>query len=212
MNSTKPCRHMRPALALWVGHDLDEVEEKQVRRHVAECGGCRDFSQRLQGSQHVLEHAGAATASLETPEPSLWPDVRGTLLQRARRSSVLRSPSSGRIQRWLPVGALTAACLTIWFSSQGDLPVRWPDKMAGLHNGFHQQVTQPVMEQLQQYDSSQLPDFSNWPRSLDQLEFPRDFPLNGKNIPPMSLPQGMPSVRSHLDVQPGLEVDRLGRF
>lgn len=195
MKSMKPCKQMRPALALWIGHDLDEAEEKQVRRHVAECGGCRDYSQQLQGSQHVLEQTGAVTAALEVTDDSLWPEVRGTLLQRARRSSV--RPSAGRIQRLLPIGALTAACLTIWFSSQNDLPLHWPEKVSN----FRGTLVEPMMNHAPQW-----PGFDNLPRTLERIELPKEFPLNGKT----SLPKSLPSVSYPLDVPGRLDADGYG--
>lgn len=126
-NAMNACKNMKSSLALWVGHDLDEAEEKEVRRHVAVCESCREYSLELQETQGILEQT-VASRVVDADAPSIWPELRATLLQRARRANSVAAGNSGfwRLQNLLPAGALTAACLTIWFASNNQLPSEMP--------------------------------------------------------------------------------------
>ena len=103
------CRRMRNLLALWVGNDLDESHQFTVRRHVIECPSCRDYWQQLQASQQVIEASRFAPAVTE--HRSLWPAVRSQL------AVSLPASAWGQPLGWLPVGALAAACVAVWFGA-----------------------------------------------------------------------------------------------
>jgi hypothetical protein len=167
------CKNMKSSLALWVGHDLDESEEREVRRHVAVCESCREYSLELQETQGILEQT-VASRVVDADSPSIWPELRATLLQRARRSTSTAAGNSGfwRMQNLLPAGALAAACLTIWFGSNNQLPSEMPTVARPHH-------TAPST-------------FSDWPGSQD----PGVMPVVGN---PEDL---MPSSRSRELLRP----------
>lgn len=175
------CKSMKSLLALWVGHDLDEAEEKEVRRHVADCEPCREFSVELRGSQEVLEKTVSTTLPVAADSPSIWPELRATLLHRSRRTAASSSTtawSSGfwRVQNWFPVGAISAACLTIWFasSSNSGLPSEWPSEVRAVRSVPSQSTADltPFLERKVHPAMQSFSDAaSNAPRDLSRLRY-----------------------------------------
>lgn len=105
------CDRMRLLIGLCVGDDVDEEERAEVRRHVSTCPNCRDQWVRLQSGQKVLELAGNPSAAEEVERTSVWPQLQRQIV------SLQSRPASRNWQRWVPVGALAAACLGMLVSS-----------------------------------------------------------------------------------------------
>lgn len=103
------CRRIRPLLALWVGNDLDELQQFLAQRHLAECPPCRDYWHELQASHRVKE-AGRLVENI-SGQNSLWSEIRPQLAMASLASQ--RTHSFG----WLPAGALAAACLVVWLGA-----------------------------------------------------------------------------------------------
>lgn len=96
------CRQAKADIALWVGEDLQDAQQKEeLRRHLASCPECRAHYKRMKRTFAVLERADR-DATYDSSD-SLWPH----LAQRISRHS---AGSPGRFNGWLPFAAMTAAC------------------------------------------------------------------------------------------------------
>lgn len=98
------CRQAKAEIALWVGQDLpDPSRREHLRRHVAQCPGCRVHFKRLKSTLRLLE----STDHEQTYDvgDSLWPAL-------ARRIECLENSGAptSRFNGWLPFVAVTAAC------------------------------------------------------------------------------------------------------
>ena len=93
-------------MALAAGEDLDQTTWLQVERHLAECPECREFQKQMTAAMDKL--LSVPEPFSEEDESSLWPAV-------AQRIEVLRAAGSlrQRAVNWMPLVAVTAACLLV---------------------------------------------------------------------------------------------------
>ena len=98
------CRTVRKKIALWVGKDLNQAEDAQVREHLDHCPECHQHAQRMLASSNAL--ADFNDDSVCTRKASLWPKVQHEL------ASEPASPRR-RQQGSLPVLAVAAVAIVL---------------------------------------------------------------------------------------------------
>ena len=106
------CNRARSEIALWVGHDLQEPIQQEVRRHVADCPECRCHWSRLKAGRQALQESSRELVTVS--EGSLWPGLAACM--RAREAFSQRHRFNG----WLPATAVVASWLMIagfWLQS-----------------------------------------------------------------------------------------------
>ncbi|MBD3675560.1 MAG: zf-HC2 domain-containing protein [Planctomycetaceae bacterium] len=105
------CKWSTQELALSAGHDLDQVSEQELRRHLAECPDCHDQWNRFRDSTAVLEQAASEDFG-PTESPQLWASVSRKL----PRPSQPRSKSSHSwtlANTWVPLVAAASLILAL---------------------------------------------------------------------------------------------------
>jgi hypothetical protein len=116
----RKCHRTRALLALWVGRDLHDDAQTTVRQHLAECPCCRRHWQGLQSGQWALEQSRSLPRETTGNTDSLWPVLHARM--RSQQQNAMRPANWQRMNAWLPVGALAAACLAIVFAAQTSPP------------------------------------------------------------------------------------------
>lgn len=111
------CKKIRRLLSLFQTGDLDEAAARTVRMHLIGCPDCRRLSKELDQSLAALEILREQGRPCKlTP---LWPDLSYRIARLQRES--------GTLAGWIPVGVLSAACLTVYLwgsTSLSGLPFR----------------------------------------------------------------------------------------
>lgn len=105
------CKWSTQELALSAGHDLDQVSEQELRRHLAECPDCHDRWNRFRDSTAALQQAASENFG-PTESPQLWASVSRKL----PRASQLRSKSSHSwtlANTWVPLVAAASLILAL---------------------------------------------------------------------------------------------------
>ena len=101
------CRDTRRMLALWVGNDLGEGHVAGIERHLATCPQCRDVCRDLQNSHQALCTLPMLSVAGRSESASIWPGISQQI-----RQTYVATPILGW-RRWLPTGALAAACVAM---------------------------------------------------------------------------------------------------
>ena len=104
------CRQARLEIALWAGSDLDSAAERSVRRHLAECLGCRQYRERMLSAMGCLEQVDSGPDEAARVD-SIWPSLSNVLSRRERDTRIRR------FNGWvagLAVAATLLATVTIW--------------------------------------------------------------------------------------------------
>lgn len=105
------CRDARNDIALYAGGDLDDASRLQeLRRHVAECSGCRERYQSARGALKVLRGAAAgveAASGTWDSSGSLWPSIQREMSRPPQPASVR---ALRQLRHWTPFAAMTVAC------------------------------------------------------------------------------------------------------
>jgi len=154
------CRRARPNIALWIGNDLDEQSEQDVRRHLAVCPQCREYAHALRTSLRVLEQSERMPGT--QMHDSVWPD----LSKRLRPAETRRR--SERFNGWMPALAVVAACLTLVLISNNTTPqgagrpagdeLTYPPVVIRVGNPDVQSVRFPVRNNSAAIDFGGLPE------------------------------------------------------
>lgn len=158
------CSRIKNLLALSAGHDIDEEEAAETRRHLSHCSRCREHQQKIEAAQQMLEQVAAASRlspgdgeagdglSGNRLPGSRLPGTRGSGSRgstsrdtgsiwpqvRARLLAQQARPARQTFNGWLPVGAVAAACLAILVVAETPQPQRQYAEQSA-------RVVQPVM-------------------------------------------------------------------
>lgn len=141
------CKSARSAIALWVGNDLDEHAERELRQHVEQCPQCRGFRHELEHSLQLLQESDSSAENVshsQNLQDSIWPmlDVRIAARQ---------STATNRFNGWLPALAVSAACLMILaFAKNSSVPFagHGPDDSFEALAGSDSLLNRPVQVQM----------------------------------------------------------------
>lgn len=165
------CKRARVQIALQVGQDLDELEERQLRRHVAVCPDCREHQQRLKVDYAVLQECGGDGDC--GPPRSVWPAVSERIVMLQRESAL-----QYRFNGWVPAAVVTAASLLMFVFTGSPSTRQWDE---GEDNVAVQSLipipAQPVAEPGPWRASPYAA-----PRGRDIRQFQAGFPQGGPSF------------------------------
>lgn len=99
------CKRARANIALWVGDDLDDSAERDLRRHVVDCPACHEYWHDMKTGLQILQDSQGRAKSTGK---SLWPSLATALVPEHQYAS---RPS--RFNGWVPAVAVAAACLAM---------------------------------------------------------------------------------------------------
>lgn len=103
------CKRAKANIALWVGDDLEDVAEHELRQHLSECADCHEHSLRMKSCLHCLRNPD--DLSVPTVSESVWPDLAVRL---PSRDSMW---TRGNFNGWVPAALIAASCLVILYSA-----------------------------------------------------------------------------------------------
>jgi len=101
------CEHVRSRLDDQLDGELGSRESEEVRRHLAECSGCRAELAALEELRRRVEGLPVALA----PSRDLWPGIAARLARPAAASAA-RSPWPAW-SRWLGAAAAAVVCAAV---------------------------------------------------------------------------------------------------
>jgi Putative zinc-finger len=101
------CNRAKIQLALLVGNDLEPASAEEVRKHLAQCSGCRGHFARLSESLEVMQLP--VEGKWGSYDDSLWKE----LSVRLAPESVAQKPH--RLNGWAATLAVAAACSAMFF-------------------------------------------------------------------------------------------------
>lgn len=104
------CKQAKRDIALWAGHDLDDPTQKAaLRRHISGCPCCREHYHQMKRTLEVLERAERPVTYVTGD--SLWPELASRISHARHRPA--SSWNTERFHGWMPLVAMTAACLIL---------------------------------------------------------------------------------------------------
>jgi len=172
------CKQAKAQIALLAGNDLEPVATQEIRRHLDECGGCRQQLQQLRSCLEALQ--APAHDALSGEQESLWPQLSVRLAKQAPQ----RQPH--RLNGWAPALTVAAACsIMFWFAarqtSNDGLPAESPMAVSPVNSPG--------------YD--RLPDLERFaPRNSDDFSSIMPLSRRGEGTRNMLVPVNEPAQRS----------------
>jgi hypothetical protein len=160
------CKRAKTQLALLIGNDLEPVAVQEVRKHLDECGSCREHLQRLSASLDVLQ--APVNSTWNTQSESLWPKLSVRLASQGAPSK------AHRMNGWAASLSVAAACTAMFLVARHQFPsesVSPPQERIDLKtiSGPPIQPLHPFLRQLEERSQ---------PRRSDD-----DFELRSDRIP-----------------------------
>jgi len=163
------CKRAKTQLALLIGNDLEPVAVQEVRKHLDECGSCREHLQRLSASLDVLQAPVNSTWNAQSE--SLWPKLSVRLASQGAPSK------AHRMNGWAASLSVAAACTAMFLVARH----QFPSESAPAQQGIQ---LEPVLEQP-------IPPLHPFLRRLEKMQ-PRpsddDSELRSDRIPDMVVP------------------------
>src|SRR5579862_3475937 len=108
------CKRAKTQLALLIGNDLEPVAVQDVRKHLDECGSCREHLQRLSASLDVLQ--APANSAWNPQSESLWPKLSVRLASQGAPSK------PHRMNGWAASLSVAAACTVMFLVARHQFP------------------------------------------------------------------------------------------
>ncbi len=120
------CSQARPALALFVGGDLDVATSGDVRMHLRDCASCRTEASTLQQATLRLRRLAAAPAA--GVDEAMFAAMHRDVMAHVGEAGEL-APRARRVLPWVVAAAAVLLAVGFWWAGDvgdGGMPRRTP--------------------------------------------------------------------------------------